>query len=305
MAFFWLCQSLWGQQSCVSGDCIDGYGCLQLDSGEKYYGNFREGDFNGYGILLWNSAHKYIGYWRNGKMHGKGTMISQGQLIKGLWIDNKLEQIEADSFSMEAFQLEAAQKELEKMLDSRPELRHYTQAMDLLKQWLILKFAGADIGQAIHWQDSAHGGFQIPEKVNAVHAYPTAQNKAMIWIREGLPAEQMWACLIFELINICNGPAFQEIETAALKWQINKAEYVRRFTQLEFETAHKTRQFYLEVWQPMMRSQQLDSDAQYWFYYIPDRFEDWWTGFQDRSQYPFYPYEQFYERTIKKGIRSY
>lgn len=306
MAFFWLSQFLYAQQSrCFSGDCIDGYGCLHFDNGEKYFGNFREGDFNGYGIFLWNSEHKYVGYWRKGKMHGKGSMIRQGQLFKGFWIENRLEKIEVDSFRMEAIQLEAAQRELKKMLESRPELKFNTPALELLEQWLILKFAGEDIGQAIYWQDSAHAGFQIPEKVNAVHAYPTTKNKAMLWIKEGLPPEQMWACLIFELINICNGPAFQEIERAAIKWQITKEEYVRRFTKLEFETAHKTRQFYLEVWQPMMQSQQLQCHAQYWFYYIPDKFEDWWAEFRDHSRYPFYPYEMFYERTIKKGIKSY
>jgi len=58
---------------CVSGDCSEGYGVYQWESGEKYEGYWSEGMRNGQGTNNFASGAKYVGAWKNDKKHGIGT----------------------------------------------------------------------------------------------------------------------------------------------------------------------------------------------------------------------------------------
>ena len=58
---------------CIKGDCQNGPGIYDDSKGNKYIGNFKDGDRHGEGSMTWDVGDTYKGQWVNNKMHGKGT----------------------------------------------------------------------------------------------------------------------------------------------------------------------------------------------------------------------------------------
>ena len=62
--------------NCV-GNCFDGYGTYTWPDGNKYIGLWKNSKQNGQGTLTWASGDfagdKYVGEFKNGQMHGQGT----------------------------------------------------------------------------------------------------------------------------------------------------------------------------------------------------------------------------------------
>lgn len=47
---------------------------------------------HGLGLFQWPNGQTFYGYYENDKKHGKGQLtLSDGTLIKGRWIEGKLE----------------------------------------------------------------------------------------------------------------------------------------------------------------------------------------------------------------------
>ena len=58
---------------CIKGDCKNGPGIYDDSKGNKYIGNFKDGDRHGEGSMTWDVGDTYKGQWVKNKMHGKGT----------------------------------------------------------------------------------------------------------------------------------------------------------------------------------------------------------------------------------------
>lgn len=75
---------------CVEGDCENGSGIMVFSSGNKYKGEFQNGQRHGQGTFVWASGAKYNGQWEYDKMHGSGTYIYpdrrvyRGEFVNGL-----------------------------------------------------------------------------------------------------------------------------------------------------------------------------------------------------------------------------
>jgi len=59
---------------CVKGDCSNGYGTYFQKSGDRYVGQFKNGQYNGYGTLDYIRGGKYTGEFKNGKFEGQGNL---------------------------------------------------------------------------------------------------------------------------------------------------------------------------------------------------------------------------------------
>lgn len=72
---------------CISGNCVNGHGTFKDSIGDKYVGQFKDGEFDGEGTYFYtNGAGKYVGQWKNGKMHGKGTIYYyNGTKVSGIF----------------------------------------------------------------------------------------------------------------------------------------------------------------------------------------------------------------------------
>ncbi len=76
--------SISGYSQCVKGDCKNGEGVVVYSSGNKYMGNFKDGEKHGYGKFLWVSGAKYKGNWSNNKRNGFGEeFLANGNSYKG------------------------------------------------------------------------------------------------------------------------------------------------------------------------------------------------------------------------------
>ena len=72
--------------SCVSGDCVNGYGAYVWDNGDKYVGENKNNLENGQGTYTYASGEKYVGEYKNDVMDGQGTVTwSDGTTKTGIW----------------------------------------------------------------------------------------------------------------------------------------------------------------------------------------------------------------------------
>jgi len=80
---------------CVVGNCQDGWGIYEWKSGEsqgdKYIGEFKDGNRSGAGVYFWHTGDKYVGYWENGAINGFGTQFfADGTKMSGSFKDATL-----------------------------------------------------------------------------------------------------------------------------------------------------------------------------------------------------------------------
>ena len=81
-----------GFSQCLSGDCENGQGVYTWGSGDKYEGGFMDGLFHGQGTHTYGNGQwegdKYVGEYKNGNMHGQGTYIyASGDKYEGKFKD--------------------------------------------------------------------------------------------------------------------------------------------------------------------------------------------------------------------------
>ena len=59
----------------IFGDYIrEGVGILTYSDGDKYVGEWKDGQKNGQGTYTWSNGNKYLGEYKDGKFHGQGTL---------------------------------------------------------------------------------------------------------------------------------------------------------------------------------------------------------------------------------------
>ena len=76
--------------SCVSGDCVNGYGTYVWDDGTKYVGESKDNLLNGQGTMIWANGKKYVGEFKNNSANGQGTYnYPDGTTRKGIWKNGK------------------------------------------------------------------------------------------------------------------------------------------------------------------------------------------------------------------------
>ena len=61
----------------------NGQGTLTLPYGEKYEGEWKDGKYDGQGTFTYSYGTKYVGEWKNGKWDSQGTFTSLGGGFRG------------------------------------------------------------------------------------------------------------------------------------------------------------------------------------------------------------------------------
>ncbi|MCU0847443.1 MAG: hypothetical protein MUD12_06105 [Spirochaetes bacterium] len=78
-------------QQCLKGDCKNGVGTMTWTSGDKYEGQFKNGNMEGKGVMTYKSGIIYKGLWLKGNMKGNGTMTwPNGDRYEGTFLNNKM-----------------------------------------------------------------------------------------------------------------------------------------------------------------------------------------------------------------------
>jgi hypothetical protein len=78
-------------QGCITGDCKNGKGRIIFNNGEKYEGDFRDGQPDGQGVYTQTNGAKYTGTLKKGKYNGTGAFVeANGSIAQGNFVENKL-----------------------------------------------------------------------------------------------------------------------------------------------------------------------------------------------------------------------
>ena len=63
---------------------------IEFQSGNKFIGEYKDGQANGQGDLTYANGDKYVGEFKNNQMHGQGKYIfNNGTFKEGIWKDGK------------------------------------------------------------------------------------------------------------------------------------------------------------------------------------------------------------------------
>jgi hypothetical protein len=67
------------------------YGSLTFFNGQKYIGEYRDGQANGQGTYTFPDGAKYVGEFKDGNYHGLGTFFGStgGVIYSGRWVNDK------------------------------------------------------------------------------------------------------------------------------------------------------------------------------------------------------------------------
>ena len=85
-----LCLPMIGFGQCISGDCEDGYGTYTWADGDKYVGEYKDGNKSGQGTQTYYDGAKYQGEWKKGEKNGFGIYtFSDGSQWAGEFKDGK------------------------------------------------------------------------------------------------------------------------------------------------------------------------------------------------------------------------
>ncbi len=78
-------------QTCLSGDCLNGYGAYEYKDGSQYIGEFEDGKKYGQGVLFLANGMKYVGSWKNNLRSGEGRVYKNEKLVQtGDWANDQL-----------------------------------------------------------------------------------------------------------------------------------------------------------------------------------------------------------------------
>jgi len=190
--------------------------------------------------------------------------------------------------------------QVRRILEDRPGMRFAGQDLqDPLCEWAARKFAGEDLGEIIDWN---------PEPTELFHAqnlYPDSTRRGYIQVSDrelrgpktGEPRsfEQMWEGLVYELHNIGDVAAKEELREAAIARSITKEEYVWRMLESEFRAKQRTRAFYATVYLPWCEAHGSFSIPEHWGIQMAPSFGGYQAIRRDRTRYPWVPYADYYD----------
>ena len=69
---------------------LNGQGTLTTARGDKFVGEFKDGNFSGQGSLTTVNGDKFVGQWNDGKLNGHATWFASNGSVsrQGIWADN-------------------------------------------------------------------------------------------------------------------------------------------------------------------------------------------------------------------------
>jgi tetratricopeptide (TPR) repeat protein len=164
---------------------------------------------------------------------------------------------------------EHGKRQLAQLLLDRPNMKKYGDKAKELYDWAIRKFSGEDFNNKIFW-DSSEPSFAYAENSPSMSNGPGFVRVASKYNKgpqkgEARTFEEMWHNLIFELYNINNSKDFRQLVEDVESGKLTKHDFVNKILKYEWRAAEKTRSFYINVFLPWAKDQQLHTNPQLWY----------------------------------------
>lgn len=179
----------------------------------------------------------------------------------------------------------------------------FVEQGDKLWTWAVDHFEGAALGFPVYWNpDLPTEGF------DADHRFPYGDVTAFVRIRPSNAVgtstweafELEWRCFVYEIHNLMNATDYSAACGAAYAGRMDRAEWMRTTTELEFRAIQRTRKFFEEAWCPWYGSR-LPPTPKLWFVGLGDTYEEWISLYTDPTGYP----ESYWGRYYDDQIRPY
>ncbi|HMW38566.1 MAG: caspase family protein [Saprospiraceae bacterium] len=78
-------------QTCLRGNCQNGFGTLVWPNKSRYTGEFTGGWMTGRGLFYYANGNKYIGYWQKNQKNGEGKLVfANGDIYSGKFLNDHI-----------------------------------------------------------------------------------------------------------------------------------------------------------------------------------------------------------------------
>lgn len=182
--------------------------------------------------------------------------------------------------------LKHGRKQLQRMLEDRPEIAvyraegspviQYITESDAPWQWALRAFAGIYVNERVFWDhrpplhesssDSTspyfHGLYSV-----SLRPLPQVKNKKL---------EHAWARFVYEMLTMSRAPERDHLVHLVYSRQVSIDAAVREYARLQWSVDKQVEQFYHQTWRPWARSRGIPSHPHFWSHDHLSTFESWY-----------------------------
>lgn len=200
------------------------------------------------------------------------------------------------------------EKQVETMVRDRPEMGKYVHPGDPIWEFCAHQYGGEAIGQRILWNSAPPVGGATAE-----HELPYMGSVGKIRVslidperKTSNTCEELWSYACFELCNIRQFKSQDDAWDAALTGKINRQEYIKRASQLEYRAYPYTLWIYNTLWKPAMDTKGIQTRPELWGSTIPGTVDAWFAQyeFEESKTYPAVPYGTGYDEATMPILRQ-
>jgi hypothetical protein len=189
------------------------------------------------------------------------------------------------------------ERQLDQMLQDRPDMRDVIPNSHSVFQWLVDGFNGDRIGQRVYWNASSPQSGRPAEHGPAYGTYPPYI--AISGGTETTPIDK-WAAVVYEMHNLENGDKFGAISRLAIAGRLDADAFAEKCVELEFVALTKTQEFFRE--NPLPNSKH---EKDVWYNWVTSNmgtFEDYRNSFDVPGTNVFNSnfayFKEYYDTTI-------
>jgi len=166
--------------------------------------------------------------------------------------------------------IQHGEEQVRRMLRDRPVMAQHIIVGDKLWTWTVRKFAGEDIGSLIVWDSSEPRGGMGDSSILTAEGHHSnirvANPPRNVSKDHTLDFDELWSTAVTELHNLVASPLFKNISDQVLRNKMSKEEFIVSMLQTEILSVQRTRAFYLKVYLPWMRNENVNAtSADNWY----------------------------------------
>jgi hypothetical protein len=132
-------------------------------------------------------------------------------------------------------------RQISQLLDDRPAMKGILDSEHFVYKWVVQQFSAGDSKKRVYWEDREPvGGREAENQPTLDYAPPFIR----ITRSDKISGRDKWLMLVFELHNLKNAKAFEELEKRAVSGEIDRDKFSNECLELEFKAMVQTQIFF-------------------------------------------------------------